>query len=302
MNNQSDSFLITFKAISNFTNDLAQLFATKQRSLKLYSRLISKTTLCHDQAILKHIDAFKSFCVSNREAIKSHNIKSLVDNKISYSTRVFIDMKQIFQLADSESKSVIWKHLLYISALVDPAGKAKDILKENMSKTNTNNNKETEFLSNIIDKVEKHVKPDGNPMDAVSSIMQSGIFTDLISGMNNGLSDGNLDLSKLMGAVQGMVGSLSGQMGENNGNEPNPMSMLTSMMGSLGNMSNMSSKSPTSTESTNTTEQQNIPHPTPCCHTNGTTGLEHSAPDKPESNTVPNVNVDDSNLQIISES
>ena len=75
-------------------------------------------------------------------------------------------------------------------------------------------------------------------MEAVSSIMKSGIFTDLIGGMNNGLSNGSLDLGKLMGAVQGMVGKLSEQTNSSDstgsGSESdNPMNMLTTMIGSL---------------------------------------------------------------------
>jgi hypothetical protein len=238
---QNDSILLTFKAISNFTTELAQMFSSKQRSLKLYCRLINKTTLAHNEPIIKHIDAFRIFCTSNREAIKLQNVSKLVENKISYSNRVFIDMKQIFLFSEKEDVSVIWKHLLYISALVDPAGKAKEILKENMENGHSGTN-ETKFLTDIIDKVEQHVNPDSNPMDAVSSIMKSGIFTDLIGGMNSGLSDGNLDISKLMGAVQSMIGTLGGE--SNSDSQSNDaMSMISGLMGNMGGQGNNNQQS-----------------------------------------------------------
>jgi hypothetical protein len=230
MNN--DISLVCFKAISNFTTELVELFSKQQRSLKLYGRLINKTTIVHDKSIQKHIYAFQQFCISNREAIVTKSVDKMSIGKISYSNRVYIDMVEIFNLSDKETSNVIWEHLLCISALVYPAGKAREVLKENLSSGKAGLG-ETNFLTDIINKVEANVDPDASPMEAVSSIMQSGIFTDLIGGMNSGLKDGSLDLSKLMGTVQGMIGKL----GEKSGGDPHvdeSMNMLSTIMGNLG--------------------------------------------------------------------
>jgi hypothetical protein len=236
----NDMHLVSFKAISSFTSELGNLFSKQQRSLKLYCRLINKTTVNHDVSIQKHIDAFKTFCVTNREAIVSKSASKLVMNKISYSQRVFIDMSEIFKLSENDTSQIIWQHLLCISALVDPAGKAKELLKKNLE-SGKSGELETTFLTDIINKVEQHVDPNANPMEAVSSIMKSGIFTDLIGGMNSGLSDGSLDLGKLMGAVQGMVGQLN-EGGDNQGADA--VNMLTSMMGNLGGAGGTSAGQP----------------------------------------------------------
>jgi hypothetical protein len=230
----SDTSLIAFKAISTFTSELVESFSKYQRSLKLYGRLINKTTISHTQSIQKHIDTFKIFCISNREAIIQRDHSKLQTNKIEFSDRVYVDMDDIFRRADKETLSVIWQHLLYISSLVDPAGRAKEILKENLSNGKSEKN-ETDFLTNLFDKVEAHVDPNANPMEAVSSIMKSGIFTDLIGGMNSGVSNGTLDIGKLMGAVQGMVA----KMGEKTGGDSqanNALNMITSLMGGMGGM------------------------------------------------------------------
>jgi len=227
----SDNSLIAFKAISNFTNDLFEVFGDLHRPLKLYSHLINKTTIAHDKAIQKHIEAFKSFCISNRDAISKKNIKDLSQSKISYSDRVYIDMKDILKHSDLQTTETIWKHLLTISALVDPTGKAREILKEQANKEN-NIGGEVDFLSNIISKVEEKVDPNSNPMEAVSSIMQSGIFTDLVNSMGNGLQDGSLDLGKLMGTVQNMVTKLNDDSGDKEGGEQ-AVNMINTMMGSL---------------------------------------------------------------------
>jgi hypothetical protein len=232
----NDMHLVSFKAISNFTTELGNLFSKQQRSLKLYCRLINKTTVNHDVSIQKHIEAFKTFCITNREAIVTKSANKIVMNKISYSQRVFIDMSEIFKLSEKETSEIIWQHLLCISALVDPAGKAKELLKRNLESGKAGE-LETTFLTDIINKVEQHVDPNANPMDAVSSIMKSGIFTDLIGGMNNGLSNGTLDLGKLMGAVQGMVGQLNegdNEGGNQGNNQGDAVNMITSMIGNLG--------------------------------------------------------------------
>lgn len=241
----TDNSLITFKAISNFTSCLNEVFGSNNRALKLYAHLISKTTLAHDVPIQKHINVVREFCVANREAILSKN-STKINGEIKYSQRVYIDIKNIIKESDSDTEEIIWKHLLTLSALTDPAAKAKELLKET-SKTSAAN--EADFLTDIIGKVEQHVDPNANPMEAVSSIMKSGIFTELVGGMGNGLQDGSLDLNKLMGTVQKMVGTLNeGMEGNGNGNGNNNGSgevsnIMNTMMSSISAGSNGNMKS-----------------------------------------------------------
>ena len=57
----NDSYLLIFKAISNFVKDLVPNFGEQQRSLILYNHLIEKTSIIHEKAIKKHILAWKTF-------------------------------------------------------------------------------------------------------------------------------------------------------------------------------------------------------------------------------------------------
>ena len=235
MSNNINYELIAFKAISDFTKELCENFTSndkdKNHSLKLYEHLLNKTTLSHDKAIKKHIEAFRLFCIENRDAIKSRNPSLMTNNKVSYSSRVYIDFSSIFKDADKDTSNIIWKHLLTISALVDPAGKAKDILKNNTD------SKEASFLSDIINKVESNVNPNSNPLEAITSIMSSGVFTDLVAGMNTGIQNGELDLGKLMGTVQTMCSTLSSDIDKTSGNvSENPINMLSSLMSNMDNL------------------------------------------------------------------
>ena len=227
----SDTSLITFKAISNFTNCLEEVFGSDHRFLKLYAHLINKTQIAHEKPILKHIEAFRTFCVTNRDAIESKDYKKFEMKSITYSDRVYIDMNIIFSDADRETSAIIWKHLLTISALVDPTGKAKQLLKE--SSKSGKNGLEANFLTNIIEKVEENVDPNANPMEAVTSIMQSGVFQELVTGMGEGLQNGDLDLSKLMGTVQTMVGGLNQDADGSNKGSEDAMNMMNTMMSNM---------------------------------------------------------------------
>lgn len=228
-----DNTLTTFKAIVNFTESLGDIFANKNRSLKLYCHLISKTTFCHDKAIEKHIKAFSKFCFANRDAIMENDESKIQLNTVTYSPKVFINIKHILEIADGEQKNAIWKHLLVLSALIDPLSRAKEILK---SKKDREKNSEGEFLTKIMEKVEKNidVNSGSDPMSAVSSIMSSGVFNELISDMNDGMQSGSIDLGKLLGAVQSMVGDTGCGAGSSDTPDLNGIiSMIGPMLGPM---------------------------------------------------------------------
>jgi hypothetical protein len=209
----STNNILIFKAISGFIRDLSDLYGKEQHSLNLYRRLIEKTSIIHEQAISKNIEIFRKFCVANREAFQLADSDKVGETVIKYSDKVFIDMAAIFKLADSDSKQSIWKHLLTISAFVDPGSNAKKMLKEMSqdSKNKGGTGKEEDFLSSIIQKVEGSIDPEAataNPMAAISSIMTSGVFTDLIGSMQSGIESGELNIEKMLGTVQSMLGGL----------------------------------------------------------------------------------------------
>lgn len=247
--------LIAFNAIAQFMKELNTIFGKKYRPIALYNRLISKTTLMHQNAISRHISVFRDFCTVNRTCILTRN-KELKDDVIFYSEAVSIFMNEVFNLTENEEdseeiKEGIWKHLLTISALVDPSGRAKDVLKksvvnergnvlENVRESTPVGNKksETNFINNIIEKVEKNIDPNvSDPMQAVSSMMKSGVFTDLLSDITNGMKSGELDINKMFSAVNEMV-SKEGVGNDESNPLGNHMNMLSSMMSSMNSVQN----------------------------------------------------------------
>ena len=210
--------LNAFKTIVSFVNELKDSFGGKQKSLQLYARLLEKTTVMHEEAIKKHNNVFKSFCIENKESLVKKDPELLVNNCMKYSEKVYINMKDIFQRSDVNEKQVIWKYLLKIYALVDPTSEAKKILKETISK-GENANEET-YLNGFIDKINDSVENGGDPMACMTMIPE------LLGSMNNGIQSGELDMGKLLGTVQGMMGTLSKLAAEaSDGDESGPEGM-----------------------------------------------------------------------------
>lgn len=205
----NDSSVLMFKAISSFIHDLNEIYGKSQKSLCLYAALIEKTGLVHEEPIKKHIKCFHDFVVENDEGIINKDIEMFNTHIIRYSEKVFIDLKDIFKLAEKNVSDIqeIWKHLLTLSALMNPVSQAKKVLQTDQEKEQ---NTEDNFLSGLIDKIGKHVDPSSsNPMESMSSLMSSGVFNEIMTSMNDGINDGKLDMQSMVGGLQKMIGSLS---------------------------------------------------------------------------------------------
>lgn len=230
MNNEA--VFIAFRAICNFINDLESVYGLKYKQLRLYHRLINQTQIGHIEAINKHVSIFREFCLTNREAIyEKDSTKLKASSTVSYSNKVYINFNHMFDIAEPDTKPIIWRHLLTISALLDPAGNAKNILKESKVETDSN---ETDFLTDMISAIETKIDPNATPVEAMTTMLQSGVVTDLLSSMNGSMKEGKLDMSKLLGAVGKMVGKLESQTGEDEGSKK----MFNMVNGIIGSMEN----------------------------------------------------------------
>jgi hypothetical protein len=210
----------SFRAIKSFVKDASSIYGEDFHELKLYNHILERTDdEKHKVATDKHLKVFCDFCIDQRSALLEKNIIKLEKVKIYYSTKIYIDIGGIIKVADDDTRNAIWKHLLTISALLDPAAKAKEILKNDVSN-------ESNLIADIIKKVESNIdiSEKANPLEAVSSLMDSDVFGDLIAGMNSKLQDGSIDLSKLLGTVEKLCSKIEGDDGGSDGK--NLFSML----------------------------------------------------------------------------
>lgn len=218
---------LAFNTICNFIRDLNASFGNKQKTLLLYGHLIEKTGLIHIDPVKKHINIFRSFVEENQDAIEKMDKSLFKTRSISYSDKVAIDIRSIFEMCDKEEERVVWTHLLTISAVLNPLGNAKQILKEfSTSKKNSSGGGSSEnFLKNIMDKIGSEVEgcdaDNMNPMQMIGNMMSSGAMNDIFQSISSGINDGNLDLSSMMNTMQSMVTNLS-SMAEETKKEKSP--------------------------------------------------------------------------------
>lgn len=209
---KTEDNVFLFKCIVDFIHSLNELYGEKYHNLQLYDLLMEKTGIVHEEPIRKHIHLFYEFVRENEDSILERSPTLIKVWKIEYSEKVYIDLKPIFEEASDDDKQCIWNHLLTLLAVLIPTSKAKQILKEmKEKKKKKNKGNEEDFLTNIMDKVGKHIDPSktSNPAEMMTGIMSSGLFTELMEDMNKGMSNGDLDINKMMGSLQGMIGNLS---------------------------------------------------------------------------------------------
>ena len=215
---------LAFNTICNFIRDLSASFGNKQKSLLLYGHLIEKTGLIHIDPVKKHINIFKKYIEENQEAIENRDKSKFNSTSISYSDKVAIDLKGVFSMCDKEEEKVVWNHLLTISAVLNPLGNAKQILKDltassSGKKGGGSDFNEDNFLKNIMDKigseVENYDTENMNPMQMIGSMMSSGALNDIFQTISSGLNEGNLDLGSMMNSMQSLVGNLNTMVNEN---------------------------------------------------------------------------------------
>lgn len=193
-----------FSHISDFVCDLADLYGKKQHSLMLYKHLLDKTKITHKDAIRKHITCFRDFLKKNKDAILEKNHELIQLNDIVYSQKVKIQMDEIFKIADEDSKKAIWGHLLVLYNDYDPNNETISLLKKTLKTTE----KEENFISSIVEKIEKNVDPNASdPLTAIMGLMNSGVINEVVSSISNGFQDGTIDINKLMGNVKETMSS-----------------------------------------------------------------------------------------------
>jgi hypothetical protein len=227
--------VLIFKSIVSFISDLENTYGAKYKSISLYNRLLEKTGLVNIGPINKHIACFRNFFAENRTAMEQTNADLFTNSKISYSDKVYVDVKVI--LKDKNNAQVIWKHLLTIWGLIDPTSQAKKLLQETMKSGGSSDN-EIDFLSSMIEDVGKTVEENhldtSNPMSLLTGLAGSGVLPKLINNMQTGMQNGNIDLGKMVSNLTGLFAK-GGGAGSSSGNG-NGADMMSQMMSQMGPM------------------------------------------------------------------
>ncbi|MBL4898381.1 MAG: hypothetical protein JKX76_01910 [Colwellia sp.] len=212
----SDQEFFKFNRIVSFISAITEFYGTTNRNLFKYNHILQKTQISMHKPMMKQIAIFTEFCIQNSEQIEAKN-SDFSEPEIMYSRKVIINMKEIIEASDVEHRQILWRHILYISAVFNPEGNAREILQRNKDaaqeeKAGRSNLRmegdtpEADFINRIVDSTANATDPQSMMKNVMNPSFIGGLFSDVISG--------NIDPQKLVGLSMNLVGKLQESMPE----------------------------------------------------------------------------------------
>jgi len=220
-----DQKLRIYNAIASFVQDLNTGFGKKYKPVALYNRLIERTTLRDIEAIDRHIKAFQKFFDINTSYIKTKQFG--LSACINYSDRIYLDLGKIMLKTDKNTHEYVHKHLITIYTLMnlnnEKGKEALETLKQTNAETkndslelNLPNTNEGNFIKDTLTEMTEQFENLGdnaNPMQMMTSMMQSGFFTKFMGDLQTKMSSGEMNLQSLMGTVTNVITEVAPQDG-----------------------------------------------------------------------------------------
>lgn len=205
-----------FGAIVNFVNDLWDVFGKGSvvTPLSLYHRLISKINLSDTEGIQKAVSGFKTFFSSNEVYLVANKLENIPRGVvINYGTsdKIVLEIQKFIYQSDPSIKASIRQHLLTISAIIEPDTKKIEQLEKRLNDLNVDTNTaEGKFISNIMEKAKTGMSSidTNDPTQAMMAIFQSGVIQEMIGGLQNGVTSGQMDIRTLMSTMQSAIGAI----------------------------------------------------------------------------------------------
>lgn len=244
-----------------FISELNNAFSKKYPSIGLYYKMLKKTPIGNTKGIQKQNEYIMGYLKENADGIKEKNLAKMKDTVIQPHPSVYLTITAYLKESDKKTRDVIFSHLQLLSYLASPSEEWKStIVKGN--KPSSSDGKEGAFLDKFIGKIESQFegKEFNDPMSAAMSMMQSGLFTDIMQSMSEGVQNGELDPKALLSTVQSSLTSLTGNevdingilngssklnlQGENGDNLNVDMNQMFNMVGNMMGGGNSSSSSP----------------------------------------------------------
>jgi hypothetical protein len=213
-----EKYIKAFNAVITFVHDIWDVFGNPKKAtpLALYRRLIEHIKFADSDAINKVLNGFKEFFSMYEKSILSNNLDSIprgVVIRYGESKSVYLDIqKYIYQTQkDPETRAAIRQHLVTISAILDPDSKKLEELDKRINELNIDlDSKEGEFITGIMHKAKSSMEnvDTENPGQAIMGLLSSGVIQEMVSGLQYGVSSGEMDMQKLLGSMQTAIGSI----------------------------------------------------------------------------------------------
>lgn len=208
-------YLKAFNAITEFVNDLWEVYGEKSKvtPLALYKRLIEHIKFSDEEAIMKAVNSFQNFVKNYDSAIIKGDLDQIPRGEVipyGENKRVVIEIQKFIHKGDLETKTIIRQYLLTINAILNPSNEAIEELEKKKKQLELDDSPEGKFLSGVLEKAKgsmQDIQTD-NPAIALTSLAQSGVIQELFTGLQQGMGSGEMDFGRLVGSMQGALGSL----------------------------------------------------------------------------------------------
>jgi len=197
-----------FSAIKAFITDASECFGEEQKGLGLYKTLIDKTLFSKKEIVKKHIEIFNLFLKSNLKVLKSQNVEEFNPESLEYSKNVSFNVKNLIK--SSPDPTPIWNHLIFIYKLIDPS---VDLEETNILCT-LSEGEEKNVIEDMFSQITSSLGDVKDPMTAINNIVGSGMLNSLANTIGEKVSNGDVDVNKLMGMVTGMLNTAGGDTNE----------------------------------------------------------------------------------------
>jgi hypothetical protein len=204
-----------FDAISSFVGDLWCVFqSSKPTPLALYHRMIThinkeKST----QGMQESINGFIQFFKLYEKNILEDSLDAIPRGTNIYygkSTKVFLEIQKYIHQSgkDVDTRSAIRKHLITISTILEPDTKKLEALDASNPFRIPENTKEGAFINDILKDAQNSMGDIDaeNPTMAMASLF-TNVVPRLVSGLQEGVGSGEMDMYKLMGVMQQAMAS-----------------------------------------------------------------------------------------------
>lgn len=209
---------LAFGAIVDLVDDLWSLYETKKTTpLALFHRLIHRIETDESGAgIAKCIDGFAAFFKTNSDALSNADdmMNTIPRGEVIYygtSKSVYIEIQKYLYQAQTDNREAIRRHLLTISAILEPNERALAELENTAPAFDSSGfddgTPEGRFVAGILDKAKDAMEGANtdDPTAAIMGLLGSGIITDMVAGFQTGVDGGELDMGKLMAKMQGAL-------------------------------------------------------------------------------------------------
>ena len=204
-----------FEGIKNFVEDLWESFGTKKKSspLSLYHRLLTRIQSDDTDAIKKAVNGFAVFFSKFEDYILNQKLNELPRGTNIYygkSERVYIEIQKFYHQSDKQTKVAIQQHLLAICSVVETDQQKSEDLREKLSQLNIDpSSKEGAFIAEIMEEAKNSIGDvnTDNPTQAMMSLFTSGTLQKMMTGLQQGISTGEMNATRLLGTMHQAIGN-----------------------------------------------------------------------------------------------